>query len=558
MSKPRHDNNACSPARPFLTDLYQITMCYAYWKSGRHDTWAVFDVFFRKNPFGGEYTIFAGLSEALDFVDKWHLSSDDIEYLRKEVLPDAEPAFFDYLANLDCSQVSVYAIHEGSIVFPREPLMRLEGPLAVCQLLETTILNLTNFASLVCTNAARMRQAAGVTATLLEFGLRRAQGPNGALSASRYAYMGGFNGTSNVLAGQLFGIPTKGTHAHSFVCSFSGVEDLVDTTLTAANSTFDSDQAPRQCDILKEALQLRRQFGWTSTNMGELCAFIAYAHAFPNSFLALVDTYDTMKSGVLNFLLVASVLHQLGYHPVGVRLDSGDLAWLSRECRAVFKKFASDHEVPSFEKLKIVASNEINEEILISLNKQGHSIDAFGIGTNLVTCEAQPALGMVCKLVAVDRKPKIKLSNDISKVTIPGRKNVYRLIGKKGVPIIDVILQDDESPPEPGKKMLCCHPFDPAKRAYVTPTAVLPLIYCWKKGNSTEDSEEAIEGKNSSSLPSPSLEELRAFTADQLTMMRPDHLRGLNATPYKIAVSSSLHSFLHDLWAKEQPIAELE
>ena len=525
-------------------------MCYAYWKSKRHLTRAVFDVFFRKNPFDGEYTIFAGLSEVLDFIEKWHLSPEDIEYLREEILPNAEPDFFDYLESLDCKQVSVYAVHEGSVVFPREPLMRLEGPLAICQLLETTILNLTNFASLVCTNAARMRRAAGATVTLLEFGLRRAQGPNGAMSATKYAYMGGFDGTSNVLAGQQFGIPIKGTHAHSFVCSFSGVEDLVDTSLLPANSTSGSDQTLLKCDILKEVLNLRRSVGWTSTNMGELCAFIAYAQAFPNSFLALVDTYDTLNSGVRNFLLVAYVLHQLGYNPIGVRLDSGDLAWLSRECRMVFKKFAIDHEIPAFEKLKIVASNEIDEKILLSLNKQGHAIDAFGIGTNLVTCAAQPALGMVCKLVQLGGIPKIKLSNDISKVTIPGRKNVYRLIGKKGIPLIDVILQDDESPPEPGKKLLCCHPFDAAKRAYVTPTAVLPLIFCWKKGlplNST-----------TSSLSSPSLKELRAFTADQLTMMRPDHLRALNPTPYKVATSTALHRFLHDLWAKEQPIAELE
>ena len=548
--------------RPLLTDLYQITMCYAYWKSERHAISSAFDLFFRKSPFGGEFTIFAGLSEVLAFVDKWRLDESDILYLREEMLPHAEPEFFDYLRALDCSEVRVYSVHEGSVVFPREPLMRIEGPLGICQLLETTILNLTNFASLVCTNAARMRKAAGDSATLLEFGLRRAQGPDGAVSASRYAYMGGFDGTSNVLAGQLFGMPVKGTHAHAFVCSFSGIEDLLRTTLRAAPAQ--QGRSTQEHDILKEVIALRRKFKWTATNMGELCAFISYAQAFPNGFLALIDTYDTLCSGVRNFLLVAYVLHQLGYAPIGVRLDSGDLAWLSLECRAIFETFAREHDVPSFARLKIVASNDINESILVSLQDQGHSIDAFGIGTNLVTCQAQPALGMVYKLVEIDGKPRIKLSNDISKITIPGRKNMYRLIGKKGIPLIDVILKCDESPPEPGKKMLCCHPFDAGKRVYVTPAAVLPLIFCWRKGMEAQQQEEGDESEEkhgASALflpPSPSLDELRNFTKDQLQMMRPDHLRAVNPTPYKIAVSVTLHSFLHDLWAKEQPIAELE
>ena len=185
-----------------------------------------------------------------------------------------------------------------------------------------------------------------------------------------------------------------------------------------------------------------------------MCAFISYAQAFPNGFLALIDTYDTLHSGLRNFLLVAYVLHKFGYSPVGIRLDSGDLAWLSLECRAAFEQFAKEHDVPSFAAMKIVASNDINESILVSLEDQGHSIDAFGIGTNLVTCQAQPALGMVYKLVEIDGKPRIKLSNDLSKITIPGRKKLYRLIGKKGVPLIDVMLKSDESPPEPGER--CC------------------------------------------------------------------------------------------------------
>lgn len=552
---------------PLLTDLYQLTMCYAYWKAGRHALRASFDVFFRQNPFGGEYTLCGGLAEVLRFVDAWKLTAEDLAYLQMNLLPNAELAFFDYLAGLDCSEVTVRAVHEGSVVFPREPIISVEGPLGICQLLETTILNLTNFASLVCTNAARMRKAAGPDATLLEFGLRRAQGPDGGVTASRYSYMGGFDGTSNVLAGRLFGMPVKGTHAHAFVCSFSGLDDLSSTKIFAAPTTAagtagaagsepseskarSKSAAAREHDIVREVQLLRRELGWMSTNAGELAAFIAYAQAFPSGFLALIDTYDTLQSGLRNFLLVARVLERLGYKPVGIRLDSGDLAWLSRECRAEFKRFAEAQGVPSFASLRIVASNDINEQILLSLADQGHEIDAFGIGTNLVTCQAQPALGMVYKLVSIDGRPRMKLSNDVSKITIPGRKDIYRLIGKSGVPLIDVIIRDDEAPPEPGRRMLCCHPFDEKVRVYVTPTAVLPMMFTWREGGGS--------GKSATQLPLPSLESLRSFTQDQLQMMRPDHLRALNATPYKVAVSSTLHSYIRELWARESPIPELE
>lgn len=215
-------NNA---VQPLLTDLYQLSMAYAYWKSNKND-WAVFDLFFRKNPFQGEFTIFAGLEDCLKYIEDFRFDDSDIEYLRRAMPSYVEDEFFVYLRNMNLKELKLYAIREGSIVFPRIPIMRLEGPLPIVQLLETTLLVLVNYASLVTTNAARFRLAAGEKKSLLEFGLRRAQGPDGALSASRYCYIGGFDGTSNVLAGKIYNIPIRGTHAHSFVCSFMDINDL--------------------------------------------------------------------------------------------------------------------------------------------------------------------------------------------------------------------------------------------------------------------------------------------------------------------------------------------
>jgi nicotinate phosphoribosyltransferase len=310
--------------QPLLTDLYQLTMCYAYWKAGRHELPSTFDVFFRKNPFHGEYTLFAGLKDILHFTDTWKMKEDDLQFLQEGPMKTAEPEFFEYLRQLDCSQVTIHSVNEGSIVFPREPLLRIDGPLGICQLLETTILNLTNFASLVTTNAARFRHAAGPDALLLEFGLRRAQGPDGAMTASRYTYMGGFDGTSNVLASKLYDVPVKGTHAHAFVCSYSSLLDLGSNTSIPANENDSSSNKEEEkgSDFLSNVLKLREEMEWTTTNEGELAAFISYAQAFPHGFLALIDTYDTLQSGVKNFLLVAYCLHQIGYKPIGVRVNN--------------------------------------------------------------------------------------------------------------------------------------------------------------------------------------------------------------------------------------------
>jgi nicotinate phosphoribosyltransferase len=573
-----------------LTDLYQLTMAYGYWKSGIHEQKAVFDLFFRKNPFGGEYTLFAGLEEVLRYISHFSFSDDDIRYLRdgffhsrdalaeafeagledgyvrksgqafqqrqwddrgrecwidveppasgsrvEPILKGCDPAFFEWLRFIDCSEVKVYAPREGTAVFPRVPLLRVEGPLAIVQLLETTLLNLVNYACLVATKAARLRLEAGDDKRLLEFGLRRAQGPDGAFSASRYTYIGGFDSTSNVLAGKLLGIPVSGTHAHSFVSSFSSIEGLKERTLADTGGALH--------DFAERALLYRERSGFGETNEGELAAFISYARAFPDTFLALVDTYDTLKSGVPNFLSVALALMDLGYKPRGVRIDSGDLAYYSKQTRELFRKTGEIHgrDLGSF---VIVASNDINEATLASLNTQGHEINVFGIGTHLVTCYEQPALGGVYKLVLIDGRPRMKLSQDVSKVTIPGRKDTYRLIGKEGYPVLDLMVQADEAAPLEGERILCRHPFDEKKRVYVVPQKVMPLYRCIWEGKRT--------------MPPDPLNDIRTYARGQVRMMREDHLRLVNPAPYKVSVSDRLYHFIHDLWLKEAPITELQ
>jgi nicotinate phosphoribosyltransferase len=519
---------------PLLSDLYEFTMAYAYWKSGRHEDAAVFDLFIRENPFGGEFTIFAGLEEAINYVKNFHLTENDIDYV-KSVLPTADTKFFTWLKHIDCSRIKIYAPEEGTIVFPMIPLLRVEGPLGVAQLLETTLLNLINYPSLVATNAARMKLAAGKNKSLLEFGLRRAQGPDGGLTASRYSYLGGFDATSNMLAGKMYGIPVKGTLAHAFVSTFSSLKEITSSTMTTPGG--------KQTEFVSSVLDFRKKLNAENSHEGELAAFIAYAQAFPKGFLALVDTYDTLKSGVPNFLAVALALHAVGYAPIGIRLDSGDLAYLSKQTRALFRKVSNQFRVP-FENLSIVASNNINEATLHALTQQGHEIDIFGIGTHLVTCQAQPALGGVYKLVEVNGDPRIKLSQEKAKTTIPGKKEVYRLIDQNGFPMTDLMIRVGEPAPKTGERVLCRHPFEEAKRAYIKPSNVMLLHHCvW-------------DGKSAAEFPT--LERRRQFVLEQITSFRQDHLRYLNPTPYKVSVGEPLYNFIHEIWQREMPVAELE
>jgi nicotinate phosphoribosyltransferase len=512
-----------------LVDLYQITMAYAYWLNGSHEKHAVFDLFFRHSPFKGEYSVYCGLEESLRLIEQFRFSKEQIDYIRKQ-MPGAHPDFFKWLAQVDCSKITVYAIREGNVVFPRVPLLRVEGPLAIAQLLESVLLNLNNFGTLSATNAARHRRAAGPDKVLLEFGLRRAQGPDGAITASRNSYIGGFDATSNVQAGYFFDIPIKGTHAHAFVQSFRSLEDLM------ANSKDASDD-PMGESFVRDILRFRKELEFDHANEGELAAFIAYARAFPDGFLALVDTYDTLKSGVPNFICVARGLSERGFVPRGIRIDSGDLAYISREAR----KMMDGH---GLQVAKITASNDINEAVLLSLNQEGHAIDAFGIGTSLVTCQAQSALGGVYKLVAVDGDPRIKLSEDDVKITIPGKKEAYRLIGSDGKAIIDVLILFGEEPPIAGKPFFCRHPFKAVKRAEVTATQVLPLYECvW-------------DGKNRS--PEFSVSAIREYSMKQVESLRSDIMRAINPTPYKVGVSAKLYEYIQRLRESEAPIGELK
>ncbi|XP_032455384.1 nicotinate phosphoribosyltransferase isoform X5 [Nasonia vitripennis] len=529
--------------QPLLTDLYQITMAYAYWKNGKIKDRAVFDLFFRKNPFHGEFTVFAGLEECLKFLDKFHYSDSDIEYLKSTMPPSVESEFFEFLRNTTAKDVTLYAIEEGSVVFPRVPLLRVEGPLIMVQILETTLLTLVNYASLMATNAARYRMVAGKSVSLLEFGLRRAQGPDGGLSASKYSYIGGFDGTSNVLAGKLFHIPVNGTHAHAYITSYTSFNDLQIKTLAHKDTGEQRDLLALSCDYRNQiAADLNALVSEASD--GELAALVSYAIAFPDGFMALVDTYDVKRSGLLNFCAVALALNDFGYKAIGIRIDSGDLAYLSQAAREIFQRISKKFDLPWFAKLIIVASNDINEETIISLNEQNHRIDCFGIGTHLVTCQKQPALGCVYKLVEINGQPRIKLSQEVGKVTMPGRKTAYRLYGMDGHALIDLLQRVEEEPPQVGQKVLCRHPFEESKRAYVIPTRVESLhkLY-WK------------DGKILQKLPT--LAETRNRVRESLGTLRNDIKRNLNPTPYKVSVSDDLYNFIHDLWLQNAPIGEL-
>lgn len=523
---------------PMLTDMYQLSMSYAYWKANKHNDETVFDLFFRKCPFKGEFCIFAGLEECLRLCESFQYTTDDIAYI-KTLLPDTtEEDYFTWLGGLDCSGVKIYAVQEGRLVFPKQPLLRIEGPLGICQLLETTLLNLVNYPSLVATNAARIRLASGPGINLLEFGLRRAQGPDGAISASKYAYMGGFDGTSNVAVGKLTGIAVKGTHAHAYVMSYTGMDDLNSTTIVKADG--------QTIEFVDLVLEKKSALGFSNTNEAELAAFISYAQAYPKGFLALVDTYDTIQSGVPNYLSVAWALHECGHKSLGIRLDSGDLAYLSKKARQMFQTADKTANMAVFGKDSIVASNDLNEEVILALNRQGHEINAFGVGTNLVTCLTQPALGCVYKLVEIKGAPRIKLSQEVEKLVIPGKKHLYRCYGSDDTPLLDLMQLDSEPAPKAGERMLVRHPFSENKRAYVTPSRIEPLLTLAWDG-----------AKGGRQAPSESLATCRQRCMEELANIRQDHIRSTNATPYKTSVTARLYDFIHELWLQNAPVQDL-
>jgi nicotinate phosphoribosyltransferase len=376
-----------------LTDLYQLTMAAGYWKTGVSEREAVFHLTYRRPPFSGGYAVAAGIAPAIAFLRRLRFSPDDLGYLASlrdsKDAPLFEAAFLDYLRELRFS-CTVDAVPEGSLVFPHEPIIRVRGPIVQAQLVETALLTMINFQTLIATKAARVCQAAR-GAPVIEFGLRRAHGIDGGLSASRAAYIGGVAGTSNVLAGKLFDIPVRGTHAHS----------------------------------------------WVMFHDDELASFRAYAEAMPGNCTLLVDTYDTIE-GVKNAIVVGKELRATGHKLAGIRLDSGDLAHLSIEAR----RLLDEAGLPD---ARIIASNDLDEYLIASLHEQGARIDSFGVGTKLVTAFDQPALGGVYKLGASrdDQgawRDAIKLSEQPIKISNPGVLQVKRL--RRGGELVGDIIYD--------------------------------------------------------------------------------------------------------------------
>ncbi|XP_071010691.1 nicotinate phosphoribosyltransferase [Oncorhynchus clarkii lewisi] len=517
-----------------LTDLYQFTMAYAYWRSGRHNEPAVFELFFRDNPFGGGFSLFSGMHDCLLFLRSFRFTDEDVEYLRSVLPPATDPAFFLFLRELDCSGVSLHSVPEGTVVFARVPLMEVSGPLAVVQLLETSLLCLVNYASLVCSNAARFRLAAGSRRKLLEMGLRRAQGPDGGLTASRYTYVGGFDMTSNVQAGFLFGIPVAGTMAHSYVTSFSSLEEVWPQTLVAANGDHDNIDLisltkgwlGRVCELLgAESGKIHE---------GELAAFLSYAIAYPHNFLPVIDSYSVTCSGLLNFCAVALSLFELDYSPLGVRLDSGDLCRQSVEVRHVFRLCSEQFSILAFQSLLIVGTNNISEYSMAELNKKENEIDVVGVGTHLVTCTRQPSLGCVYKLVEVRGSPRMKFSEDPEKSTVPGRKAVYRMLDTEGHPFLDLLCLCEEPAPN-ACVAVRCHPVVGNKTCQsITPSQVSCLrLEVFTKGQITQ--------------PLCSTAETREKVQSSIQTLHPRHKRLQEPDSYKVAVSEKLHNLIAEI-----------
>ncbi len=472
-----------------LTDLYQLTMAYGYWKLGRASQEAVFHVTFRKHPFAGGYTVACGLHAAVEYLRNFSFDASDLDYLATLDGNDGKPlfdrGFLDYLGEMRFT-CDVDAIPEGTAVFPHEPLLRIKGPILQAQLVETPLLNLVNFQTLIATKAARVCQAARGE-PVLEFGLRRAQGIDGGLSASRSAYVGGAAATSNVLAGKIFGIPVKGTHAHSWVMSFDD----------------------------------------------EPAAFDGYADALPNNCVFLVDTYDTLE-GVRNAVAAGKKLRARGHEMAGVRLDSGDLAYLSIAAR----KILDDGGFPD---ARILASNDLDEHIIASLKEQGARVNVWGVGTKLATAYDQPALGGVYKLSAVKEDGKwthkVKLSEQAAKTSNPGVLNVRRFQDTDGAFVGDAIFDEELGAADAGQTTIV-DPLDVTRRKRFDADAPHDdlLVPVFRGGKLVYDL--------------PALTDVRERTRAQLDALHPGVRRFLNPHQYAVGLEHRLHDLKTDLILK--------
>ncbi|NBD25762.1 nicotinate phosphoribosyltransferase [Paenibacillus glycinis] len=468
------------------TDKYQINMMYAHWVQGSHNKQAVFEVFFRKLPFGNGYAVFAGLERVVDYIRNLRFGDEEIAYLREQEEGYAE-AFLDALRELRFTG-QLDAVPEGTLVFPNEPLLRITGRIFETQLIETAILNFVNYQTLIATKASRIKQVAGDDG-LLEFGTRRAQEADASVWGARSAYIAGFHATSNLRAGMLFGIPVKGTHAHAWVQGHDSEEE----------------------------------------------AFRKYAEVLPDQVTLLVDTYDTLRSGVPNAIRIGKLLEKQGKKMNGIRLDSGDLAYLSQEARRMLDEAGLRY-------VGIVASNDLDEGLIFSLKGQGAKIDVWGVGTQLITSGDQPSLGGVYKLVAREKDgelvPVIKISGNPEKVTTPGRKDLYRIVNREtGIAEGDYLTLAEEGPMDTEEPLRLFDPVHHYIQKVVRLYDAVPLL-----ASIFREGELVYE--------LPSLEDIRRYHREQLKLFWPQVLRKTNPAEYRVNLSETAWELKMALIAK--------
>ena len=448
------------------TDQYQLTMAQAYFFHGQKDNVAVFDYFFRKLPFEGGYAIFAGLEDILDILQDFRFDRNDLDFLREKGF---RPEFLKYLEQFRFTG-TIWSSREGDVVFPVSPVLQVEARIIEAQIVETIILNILNFQTLIATKASRMRLAAGEN-TLIDFGLRRAQGPGG-YYASRACFVGGFNATSNVAAGRDYGIPVSGTMAHSYIESFDD----------------------------------------------ELKAFSHFAEGQPEGCVLLVDTYDTLDSGLPNAILTAKMMEEKGHRLYGIRLDSGDLAYLSKQCREILDKAGLNY-------VKIAASNQLDEHIIKSLLEQQAPIDVFGVGTSLVTGVPDAALDGVYKLAFSGGKPRIKISENVKKITLPHRKQVFRVLDDDGrFAGADAVTLNTEQDDD-----IMYHPLFPDKSLAIGGKRKEPLLH------------KIVEGGRRLT-PSTSLNEIARYSTERLKLLPEEYKRFNYPHVYKVGISGLLRN----------------
>ncbi|HOF19659.1 MAG TPA: nicotinate phosphoribosyltransferase [Bacteroidales bacterium] len=446
------------------TDHYQLTMAQAYFLNGQKENISVFDYFFRKLPFNSGYAVFAGLENLLDILQELKFGRNDLEFLRSNGF---HPEFLKYLEQFRF-RGNIYSSREGDLVFPVRPVLQVEADIIEAQLVETILLNVLNFQTLVATKASRMRKAAG-NDTLIDFGLRRAQGPGG-YYASRAAYIGGFDATSNVLAGRDYGIPVSGTMAHSYIQS---IDD-------------------------------------------ELAAFNHFSDVHPDNSVLLVDTYDTLNSGIPNAIKTARRLEEKGHRLLGIRLDSGDLAYLAKKSRKMLDEAGLDY-------VKIAVSNQLDEYIIKSLKAQKAPIDVFGVGTSLVTGFPDAALDGVYKMAYSDGKPRIKISENVTKITLPHRKQVLRAFDSDGrCTGADVVVLNSEKDTD-----IMYHPLYPHKSFPLKNKKKEALLLKVMEG-----------GKRTSE--SVSLKETAQYSSERLALLPDEYKRFDNPHAYKVGLSEKL------------------